>query len=235
MPSYRAGVGTGPPEVIPCPPATPTAQPVAPSRTRMANPSPLLRLFAVPAVVRACAHSSVKDYTPLQEGVEDTKGNNGDLGDLRVTNLRLVWVSRKSKRTNICIGHNCITSVTVKAASSRLQGVWEYRGGGARRETCQTMRQSARSWSVQCRNATLVGIDRVPGQTGWAPELLRYLPGLRYPYGIPPQPALCTCCPRARRSRMQSQTLLEPTPRSHAFTAAHASTFPQARPSRCTS
>lgn len=56
------------------------------------------------------------------EGIEDTKGNNGDLGDLRVTNLRLIWVSRKSKRTNICIGHNCITSVTVKAASSRLQG-----------------------------------------------------------------------------------------------------------------
>jgi hypothetical protein len=57
-----------------------------------------------------------------QENVEDTKGNNGDLGELRVTNLRLVWVSKKNRKTNICIGHNCINSVTIKSANSRLKG-----------------------------------------------------------------------------------------------------------------
>lgn len=98
----------------------------------LAPPLKPLPLFAAPAHVHACRHSSVKHYTHLQEGIEDTKGNNGDLGDLRVTNLRLIWVSRKSKRTNICIGHNCITSVTVKAASSRLQGAWEHRSGVGR-------------------------------------------------------------------------------------------------------
>ncbi|KAG2502102.1 hypothetical protein HYH03_000594 [Edaphochlamys debaryana] len=56
------------------------------------------------------------------DSVEDTKGNNGDLGEMHVTNLRVMWVSKKNKRTNISIGHNCITSVNVRAASSRLKG-----------------------------------------------------------------------------------------------------------------
>ncbi len=59
---------------------------------------------------------------PPQESVEDTKGNNGDQGELRVRNLRILWVSKKSKRTNISIGYNCVTSVNVKEANSRLKG-----------------------------------------------------------------------------------------------------------------
>ena len=54
--------------------------------------------------------------------VEDTKGNNGIRGSLSVTNLRLVWCSHKSSRTNLSIGYGCISSVSIKTASSRLRG-----------------------------------------------------------------------------------------------------------------
>lgn len=57
-----------------------------------------------------------------QDPVEDTKGNNGDQGEMRITNLRLIWISKKSKRTNITIGYNCVTSVNIKVANSRLKG-----------------------------------------------------------------------------------------------------------------
>jgi hypothetical protein len=57
-----------------------------------------------------------------QEEVEDTKGNNGERGDLLLTSLRLLWVSQRQRRTNISIGYNCITSIVVKEASSRLKG-----------------------------------------------------------------------------------------------------------------
>lgn len=33
--------------------------------------------------------------------VEDTKGNNGEKGQLAVTNLRLIWCSHKDPRTNL--------------------------------------------------------------------------------------------------------------------------------------
>jgi Bardet-Biedl syndrome 5 protein len=54
--------------------------------------------------------------------VEDTKGNNGEPGKLMLTNLRLIWISNKQQRTNISIGHNTITSISVKPATSRLKG-----------------------------------------------------------------------------------------------------------------
>jgi Bardet-Biedl syndrome 5 protein len=54
--------------------------------------------------------------------VEDTKGNNGERGDLLLTNLRLLWVSKRQRRTNISVGYGCITSIVVKDASSRLKG-----------------------------------------------------------------------------------------------------------------
>ncbi|KAG2435580.1 hypothetical protein HYH02_011873 [Chlamydomonas schloesseri] len=63
-----------------------------------------------------------EELITLVDSVEDTKGNNGDLGELRVSNLRLCWISKKNRRTNICIGHNCITSVNVRAATSRIKG-----------------------------------------------------------------------------------------------------------------
>ncbi len=57
-----------------------------------------------------------------QDSVEDTKGNNGESGELLVRNLRLIWVSKKQRRTNITIGFNTVTAVNVKDANSRLKG-----------------------------------------------------------------------------------------------------------------
>ena len=54
--------------------------------------------------------------------VEDTKGNNGDRGQLTVTNMRLMWRSHKTSRTNVTIGYACVSSVKIKTASSRLRG-----------------------------------------------------------------------------------------------------------------
>lgn len=54
--------------------------------------------------------------------VEDTKGNNGEAGELLVTNLRVIWSRRGLKRTNISIGLDCIAHITVKPAASRLKG-----------------------------------------------------------------------------------------------------------------
>merc|ERR1719316_95841 len=54
--------------------------------------------------------------------VEDTKGNNGERGILIVTNLRLIWTSSKSPRTNLSIGFNCVSSVNIKQVNSKLRG-----------------------------------------------------------------------------------------------------------------
>eukprot|EP00946_MAST-07B_sp_MAST-7B-sp1_P000718 g718.t1 len=54
--------------------------------------------------------------------VEDSKGNNGDRGFLVVTNLRFIWASHNSPRTNLSIGLNAIIKLSIKAAKSRLRG-----------------------------------------------------------------------------------------------------------------
>lgn len=54
--------------------------------------------------------------------VEDTKGNNGERGILIVTNLRLIWTSAKSARTNLSIGFNCVSSVNIRLVTSKLRG-----------------------------------------------------------------------------------------------------------------
>ncbi|KAL4172021.1 hypothetical protein KRP22_007196 [Phytophthora ramorum] len=54
--------------------------------------------------------------------VEDTKGNNGDRGSLEITNLRLLWASHKSVRTNLSIGYSCIQSLKIRTATSKLRG-----------------------------------------------------------------------------------------------------------------
>ena len=54
--------------------------------------------------------------------IEDTKGNNGEKGSLIITNLRLIWVSKKNPRINLSIGYNCVTNINVKNANSRLRG-----------------------------------------------------------------------------------------------------------------
>ena len=54
--------------------------------------------------------------------VEDSKGNNGERGFLVCTNLRMIWVSHSKPRTNLSIGLNSITKLSIKTASSRLRG-----------------------------------------------------------------------------------------------------------------
>lgn len=41
--------------------------------------------------------------------VEDTKGNNGEKGQLSVTNLRIIWCSHKDPRTNLSQSTNSET------------------------------------------------------------------------------------------------------------------------------
>lgn len=70
--------------------------------------------------------------------VEDTKGNNGETGKLLITNLRLIWQSKKFPKINLCkslkyfkiefddklftditaIGYNPITSINIKSVAS---------------------------------------------------------------------------------------------------------------------
>eukprot|EP00891_Asterochloris_glomerata_P008878 jgi/Astpho2/8878/e_gw1.00129.36.1_t len=54
--------------------------------------------------------------------VEDTKGNNGEVGQLHITNLRLIWTSQRSVRMNLTVGYNCIVSMNIRQAASRLRG-----------------------------------------------------------------------------------------------------------------
>ena len=54
--------------------------------------------------------------------VEDTKGNNGSRGSLVVTNLRIMWISHKSTRTNLSIGFSTVVGITPKKAKSKLRG-----------------------------------------------------------------------------------------------------------------
>lgn len=56
------------------------------------------------------------------DDVEDTKGNNGQRGMLTITNLRLIWVSRRRKTTNLSVGYGCVISINIKTAKSRLRG-----------------------------------------------------------------------------------------------------------------
>eukprot|EP00919_Chromeraceae_sp_WS-2016_P075203 GHVR01177891.1.p1 GENE.GHVR01177891.1~~GHVR01177891.1.p1 ORF type:complete len:228 (+),score=26.88 GHVR01177891.1:34-684(+) len=54
--------------------------------------------------------------------IEDIKGNNGQRGEMIITNLRVIWTSSSSKYTNLSIGLGCITSLSITEAVSRIQG-----------------------------------------------------------------------------------------------------------------
>nr|CTP80905.1 BMA-BBS-5 [Brugia malayi] len=59
------------------------------------------------------------------DGVEDTKGNCGDKGILRITNLRLTWHATAIPRINLSLGYNTINGVTTRFTKSRLRGQTE--------------------------------------------------------------------------------------------------------------
>lgn len=54
--------------------------------------------------------------------VEDTKGNNGEKGNLLITNLRLIWFNDSDQKVNLSIGYNCILNVEIKPTESRIKG-----------------------------------------------------------------------------------------------------------------
>uniref|UniRef100_A0A0N5BJF3 Bardet-Biedl syndrome 5 protein homolog n=1 Tax=Strongyloides papillosus TaxID=174720 RepID=A0A0N5BJF3_STREA len=56
------------------------------------------------------------------DNVEDTKGNNGDRGVLRITNIRLIWNASSMTRINLSIGFNSVNGVTTRIANSRVRG-----------------------------------------------------------------------------------------------------------------
>lgn len=56
------------------------------------------------------------------DSVEDTKGNNGERGELVITNLRLIWWSHKNRKTNLSVGYNSMISINSRSTTSRLNG-----------------------------------------------------------------------------------------------------------------
>jgi hypothetical protein len=54
--------------------------------------------------------------------IEDTKGNNGESGELQVTNLRLIWISTSNIKTNLSVGLGAVVNINIRAANSRSRG-----------------------------------------------------------------------------------------------------------------
>ncbi|XP_047102842.1 Bardet-Biedl syndrome 5 protein homolog isoform X1 [Schistocerca piceifrons] len=59
------------------------------------------------------------------DSIEDTKGNDGDIGRLIVTNLRIIWHSLSTPHFNLSIGYNCVVTVTTRMVNSKLRGTTE--------------------------------------------------------------------------------------------------------------
>lgn len=56
------------------------------------------------------------------ENIEDTKGCNGDIGTMMLTNLRMIWFCQTNVKINLTIGLDCILSSEVKQTSSKVIG-----------------------------------------------------------------------------------------------------------------
>ncbi|VDL67403.1 unnamed protein product [Nippostrongylus brasiliensis] len=54
--------------------------------------------------------------------VEDTKGNNGDRGVMRITNLRIIWYASSMPRINLSIGYSNITGLQSREVASKVRG-----------------------------------------------------------------------------------------------------------------
>ena len=61
----------------------------------------------------------------IMPSVEDTKGNNGESGELKITNLRLIWICAKNKGINLSIGYSMVISIKVNSIDSVLRGKTE--------------------------------------------------------------------------------------------------------------
>ncbi|CRL04097.1 CLUMA_CG017210, isoform A [Clunio marinus] len=56
------------------------------------------------------------------DSVEDTKGNSGDLGQLVITNIRLIWFSLTNTKFTLSIGFFTIVTMNTKNVISTLRG-----------------------------------------------------------------------------------------------------------------
>ena len=54
--------------------------------------------------------------------IEDSKGNNGDVGCVMFTNLRIVWFCVENLKLNLSIGYDCIINSDVKPITSKVSG-----------------------------------------------------------------------------------------------------------------
>lgn len=54
--------------------------------------------------------------------VEDTKGNNGLVGTMMLTNLRIIWYASTRQERNLSVGFFTIKNITIKEANSKLGG-----------------------------------------------------------------------------------------------------------------
>lgn len=54
--------------------------------------------------------------------IEDSKGNNGDVGTMMFTNLRLLWFCNENVKINLSIGYDCILGSEIKTTTSKVGG-----------------------------------------------------------------------------------------------------------------
>ena len=76
--------------------------------------------FDVPLSQLACRKGEFE--IDCMSSVEDTKGNNGERGEIAITNLRMIWFQHRQRKTNLSIGYSSIVSLNIKHADSRLRG-----------------------------------------------------------------------------------------------------------------
>ena len=69
----------------------------------------------MPALCSACSHLDLRKgeiEIDSINSVEDTKGNNGERGQLSITNLRMIWSSHKHPKINLsACSHPPLTAV----------------------------------------------------------------------------------------------------------------------------
>ena len=54
--------------------------------------------------------------------VEDTKGNSGEVGILKISNLRLIYYTKENPKINLSVGFDCIISAEVEETNSAVKG-----------------------------------------------------------------------------------------------------------------
>ncbi len=54
--------------------------------------------------------------------IEDTKGNNGDLGTMIFSNLRMLWYLGSNFKINLSIGYDCIVGYDIKTIETKVSG-----------------------------------------------------------------------------------------------------------------